>query len=440
MVAETLKETVQVLVVDDEENILRSLKRLLVSEEIDVITASSGPEALELLKGNPSSVGVIISDQRMPGMTGVDFLEKAKEIAPDTVRIVLTGYADINAAVDAINRGGAYRYIAKPWRDDELLQVIRDAMKQFSLVSENRRLQEIIKRQNEELKEWNAQLQFFVQEQTVEIQKKNEALERLNKRLRNNFKNTIFAFSGLLELRDRGAESHSRNVAEISVKVAKAIGLERPEIEDILVGALLHDIGKIGIPDVLLKKDPQEMDEEELALYRQHPVRGQTAIDSIEDLRGAGLLIRHHHEALDGSGFPDGLTGKDIPLGSRILAVADFIDRQLPKYEVDNAIELVLNDVQKRLGSIFDPALYPHLKNPVSRLYEKALPKKDLVEMELSPFELKPGMVVARDVRSGTGLMLLRKGTTLDEKNIRALRRYAEIDPSKTGVFVWVRR
>jgi len=439
MVAETLKEAVQVFIVDDEENILRSLRRLLLSEEIDVITAGSGPEAIELLRKNPSSVGVIISDQRMPGMTGVDFLEKAKEIAPDAVRIVLTGYADVNAAVDAINRGGAYRYIAKPWRDDELLQVIMDAMRQFSLVSENRRLQEIIKRQNEELKEWNAQLQCFVQEQTVEIQKKNEALEGLNKRLRNNFKNTIFAFSGLLELRDRGTKSHSRNVAEVSVKVAKALGLERPEIEDIMVGALLHDIGKIGIPDVLLKKAPQEMDEEEMALYRQHSVRGQTAIDAIEDLRRAGVLIRHHHEAMDGSGFPDGLKGKDIPMGARILAVADFIDRQLAKYEADNAIELVFRDVKERLGSLFDPDLYPHLEGPATSLYDKALPKKDLVEMEISPLQLKPGMVVARDVRSGTGLSLLRKGTTLDEKNIRALRRYAEIDPSKTGVFVWVR-
>lgn len=440
MKTDTERDQVQVLLVDDEENILKSLRRLLMGEDMDVLTANSGQEGIDILKKSDGNIGVIVSDQRMPGMSGVEFLERAREINPDAVRIVLTGYADVTAAVDAINRGGAYRYITKPWQDEELVQVIRDAMKQYSLVRENRRLNEVIKRQNEELKKWNAQLEVYVQEQTIEIQKKNEKLETLNKRLRNNFKNTILAFSGLLEMRDAAAQSHSRNVAELSVRIARAVGLEKPAVEEVMVAALLHDIGKIGIPDVLLRKEPSVMNDEELALYRQHPVRGQAAIDSIEDLRGAGVLVRHHHEAFDGSGFPDGKKGKEIPIGARIIAVADFIDRELPKYEVDNAVELTLREVEGKLGSLFDPGLKDMLSEPINVLYSRSLPKKDLVEVELSPVDLRPGMVVARDVRSGTGLMLLRKGTTLDEKNIRALRRYAEIDPAKSGVFVYLKR
>ncbi|NOY65597.1 MAG: response regulator, partial [Nitrospirae bacterium] len=266
----------KILVVDDEENILRAIRRLLIGEDYDVFLAHSGHEGLQMLEDNPD-VALIISDQRMPGLSGAEFLEKTKQIAPDAVRMVLTGYADLNAAIAAINKGGAYRYLTKPWNDKELLYAIREGIRQFKLVKENKELHEIIKAKNKELKQWNTQLEYFVQQQTIEIQNKNKELEALNKRLRANFKNTIFAFSGLLEMRDRGSEPHSRNVAELSVMIARAIGLNTKDIEDIMVASLLHDIGKIAIPDFLLEKWPEEMTEEELDLYKQHPVRGQTA-------------------------------------------------------------------------------------------------------------------------------------------------------------------
>jgi two-component system, cell cycle sensor histidine kinase and response regulator CckA len=169
---------VRVLFVDDEENILRSVKRLFMEESYEVLTANSGEEALELLKDG-QDIGLIVSDQRMPGMQGVDLLKQASEISPDTLRIMLTGYTDINAAIDAINKGGAYQYITKPWKDDELIQIVRDAVYRYSLIRENKRLAEIVKRQNEELKQWNDQLQYRVQEQTVEIRESEEKFRRL---------------------------------------------------------------------------------------------------------------------------------------------------------------------------------------------------------------------------------------------------------------------
>ncbi|RMG57169.1 MAG: response regulator, partial [Deltaproteobacteria bacterium] len=157
---------IKVLFVDDEENILKALRRLLIDEEdMEVFTASSGEEGLKILESEPD-IGVIVSDQRMPGLSGVDFLEKAKKIAPHSVRIVLTGYADVHAAVDAINRGGAYRYVSKPWKDEELLQIIRDAASRYRLIVENRRLIQIINQQNRELKSWNEKLEARVKEQT----------------------------------------------------------------------------------------------------------------------------------------------------------------------------------------------------------------------------------------------------------------------------------
>ncbi|NOZ24682.1 MAG: response regulator [Nitrospirae bacterium] len=431
--------TVKVLVVDDEENILRAISRLLMDEDLDVMTATSGEEALRIL-GSNRDVGLIVSDQRMPGLTGVDFLEKAREIAPDTIRIMLTGYADVNAAIDAINRGGAYRYVAKPWKDEELVQIIREAAQRFCLIQENRRLSEMLRQKNEELRNWNAQLEFFVQKQTREIQKNNEELQLLNKRLKQNFQNSIIAFSGLIELRDSAVRNHSRNVAEVSRKAAESLGLPGAEIETITVASLLHDIGKIGIPDVLLRKELGGMSPEELKEYRLHPVRGQAAIDSIEDLREAGILIRHHHESYDGSGFPDRLRGDRIPLGSRIIGMADAVDKAIGSLYGDNAIQVALKSVKDGLGSRFDPALYRHIKASAEETYAEVMIKTDVVELELHPDNLQAGMIISRDVYSGTGLLLLSKGLRLNEKNIQAIRRYYRIDPSRSGVFVMVKR
>ncbi len=434
----------QILVVDDEENILRSIKRLLMSEgsfgeeNLEVITAASGEKALQVLSDNPD-IALIVSDQRMPGLSGVDLLEQAKAITPNALRILLTGYADIKASIDAINRGGAYRYITKPWKDDELVQIIKEALERYALIKENKRLAEIVKKQNEELKRWNSQLEYFVQEQTIEIQKKNEELQRVNERLEKNFKSSIQAFSNLLELRDTGSGSHSRNVAELSVKTAMAMGLN-DEIESITIASLLHDIGKIGIPDILIQKNINEMDDEEMEVYKQHPVRGQTAIDLIEDLRNAGLLIRHHHECCNGSGFPDKLYGDKIPLGSRIIAIADFVDRTIRQFDGDNAVELTLKMLKEELGKKFDHALYDLINAPVREIYNRNLPQTKMIEMELHPKDLKEGMIVSKDVRSGTGLLLLSKGIRLDEKNIQALRHSYQMDPSKKGVFVLVKR
>ncbi|MBI5741106.1 MAG: response regulator [Nitrospirae bacterium] len=430
---------VAILFVDDETNVLQALRRLFMDEDYVVISANSGEEAVEILKNN-QGIGLIVSDQRMPGMKGAEFLEKAKELAPDAIRILLTGYADISAVADAINKGGAYRYITKPWNDEDLLQVIADAVKRYSLIKENRRLQEIVNRQNEELKKWNSQLEHFVQEQTIEIQDKNKELEKLNEGLKSNFKNSIIAFSGLVELRDRKTANHSKNVAELSVKIARAMDLPDKEIETVTAAALLHDIGKIGIPDALITREIDEMDKEERNEYMQHPVRGQAAIDSIEDLRAAGVLIRHHHEWFNGFGFPDGLSAGKIPLGARIIAVADFMDKTIKK-DPENTVEAAIDKLRNWLGTRFDSQILPYLEAQVRSVYAKLLTKhRALFEAELGVNDLKEGMVLSRDVKSGTGLVLLTRGSVLNFKSILSLRRYYDLDPSKSGIFVVVKK
>ncbi len=430
---------VKILFVDDEKNILLSLKRLLLDEEYEVFTADSGEEGLALLRST-GEMGLIVSDQRMPGLSGVDFLEKSREIAPDALRIMLTGYADLNATMDAINRGGAYRYITKPWDDQQLLQTIREATQNYRLLQENRRLTEVVNRQNEELKEWNAGLKERVMGQTVEIRKHMEELHTLNQTLRQNYEKSIQAFSRLIELHDVEVKSHSRNVTELSWRVAKALKLPDHEIETIRVAALLHDIGKIGIPEQVLHKDAEEMEPYELELYCSHSVRGQTAIDSIEDLREAGILIRHHHERYDGRGYPDRLQGSDVPLGARIIAVADFIDRAIARQPSIRNFDGSLSGVRDEAGKKFDPELVPVLAGPVRETYSSYLADTDMVERELMPKDLREGMMLARDFYSGTGLLLLGKGAELDAGRIQSIKRYYTLDPVKSGVYVLVKR
>jgi response regulator RpfG family c-di-GMP phosphodiesterase len=372
----------------------------------------------------------------MPGLTGAEFLQKSREIVPNALRIMLTGYADINATIDAINKGGAYRYLSKPWDDEEMLRTIRESVGYCRILAENRRLHALVEKQNEELKEWNGNLKSRVLEQTTAIRHRNEELSELNNRLRKEYESCLKAFSGLVELRDRELESHSRNVTWVSVMMAEKLNLPLEEKEMIRVGAMLHDIGKIGISDALLHKDAGSISPGETEEYRRHSVRGQAVIDCIKELRPAGLLIRHHHESFDGSGFPDRLAGDAIPLGARIIAVADHVDRAFAGIQADNALDRALGSAREESGRRFDPSLLRFLDEAVRDTYSKYQTNTGMKEMELPVKDLREGMIVVREVRSGTGILLLGKGETLDLSQIQALRRYNLIDPPKKGILV----
>ncbi len=422
----------RILFVDDEENVLRSLKRLFVSQEYEVLTALSGGEGLAILKD--IEVPVIVSDQRMPVMTGAEFLEKSRPLSPDAVRIILTGYADVEAAIGAINRGGAYRYVSKPWNDSDLLRVIKDAFEKYHLVRENQYLTELTTKQNEELKKWSVELELYVQQHTIDLTKQNKEQKKLNLKLKKNVSEILRSLSNLIELRNGSMRNHSNNVAILSTAIAEEIGLTAPEIERISTASQLHDIGMIGAPDIVLLKNVGELSPDEMTEYVKHPVRGQAAIDCIEDFRGPGILIRHHHEWYNGRGFPDGLKGDNIPMGARIIAIADRFERILHDEMQD--IDSALAKVKSMLATQFDATLYTPLEKTARELFRSIERDTDSIEVELKTKDLAPGMVISRDVITGTGLLLLRKGTVLSDKNIETLKRAVNLDPSKSGIFV----
>jgi len=234
------------LLVDDEPGILNALRRLLRPEGYRILTADSGMAGLALLEQEP--VDLVISDMRMPQMDGAAFLSQVRQRWPDAVRILLTGYADVSSTIAAINQGEIYRYIAKPWDDNEIVLTVRQALEQGRLKRENARLLALTEKQNVELRQLNEGLEALVEQRTGELRQTVSFLELAQSELKKSFLNSISVFSGLMEMRNGSISGHSRRVAEQARRLARRARLNEAEVQDIVFAALLHDIGKLGWP------------------------------------------------------------------------------------------------------------------------------------------------------------------------------------------------
>lgn len=399
----------RILCVDDEPSILSALKRVFRPQGYLVLTATSGREGLELLARE--AVDLVISDMRMPEMDGAQFLEKVFENWPATKRILLTGYADASATIAAINRGKIWRYVAKPWNDDELVLTVQQALAHRNLMEENARLTRLTQQQNEELKELNAGLEQKVAERTAQLAKALKSLEAAHGQLRQSFLASVQLFSGLVELRGGRLAGHSRRVADTARRLAEQMGLSEADQQDVFLAALLHDIGKLGLPDNLLNSPFNALTVQGKAEVMRHPVKGQQVLMAVEQLANAAKIIRHHHEYMDGSGFPDRLVGLAIPLGARILALANDYDAlQIGALTLHTHAPLEAQQfLQKERGRRYDPEVVDAFFKMLAE-DEAKRPK----ELSLRIDQLRPGMVLLRDLMHKEGYTLLPRGRVLN--------------------------
>ncbi len=307
-----------VLFVDDEKNILKALQRLMRSEDMQVLTASRACDALELLDRNPAQV--VVTDQRMPEMSGVDFLAQVRERHPEIVRMMLTGYTEMNVAVDAINRGEIYRLITKPWNDDELRATLRQAFDHADLKGEIKRLNQITREQNFKLQDMNRNLEGKVRDRTKQLAEKHS-------QLRTAYVQTIKALAEAVDAKDSYTRGHSERVGVYASKIAREMNFAKDFIERVYIAGVLHDVGKIGVPDAVILK-PDRLTLEEYQQIKQHPEIGAKILEPVDFLKDVAPCVRHHHEWYDGSdrGYPDRLAGDQIPLPSRIILVADTVE------------------------------------------------------------------------------------------------------------------
>ncbi|MEQ1837248.1 MAG: HD domain-containing phosphohydrolase [Candidatus Nitrotoga sp.] len=415
----------RILFVDDEANILSSLKRLFRPLGYHIFTAESGAQGLEIM--HSESVDLVISDMRMPEMNGAQFLEKVREKWPNTVRILLTGYAEMGATIEAINKGQIYRYVSKPWEDNDITLIVKHALHQKMLERETQRLEELTRKQNEELKNMNALLEEKVLARTEEVRQTMGFLETAHEKLKKSFITSVRVFSNLIEMRNPSRSGHSRRVAELARTLAQNMGMSAGEVQDVFIAALLLDIGKISLPDRLLDKPFHSLSVSERSEVIKCPIKGEMALMALEQLHGAAKLIRNHNERFDGGGYPDRLSGLSIPLGARILAVAENYDTALIGTNFIKPLKPTEASVliQDGMGKHYDPAVVEVFLNELGKA---STAMDNTVKLALRSGQLKPGMTLSSDLITRNGELLLSKDHVLNEQLIDQIRNFEKMD------------
>jgi response regulator RpfG family c-di-GMP phosphodiesterase len=413
----------KLLFVDDEANILSSLKRMFRPLGYRIFTAESGAEGLAIME--QENIDLVISDMRMPEMDGAEFLHQVTQRWPETMRILLTGYADLTSTIAAVNKGKIYSYISKPWEENDITLQVRHALQQRELEQDRHRLELLTQRQNEELKQLNTGLEAKVVARTAEIQQTASFLELANESLKTSYVTTIKTFVSLIEMREgKGVVAgHSRRVSELTEKLAQRLGKVGEEVQDMIYAALLHDIGKIGLPDSLIGKAFNALTPDEHKEVCKHPVIGEAVLMALEPLHKAARLIRSHHERYDGRGYPDGLQGEAIPLGARLLAVVNDYDALLRGTLVTEC----LFDTQARQflrensGKRYDRQVVDAFLSLLDEEHEET----ESQHWQIKTAGLESGMVLSRDLITEEGILLLSRGHALNEVLIEKIH-YAE--------------
>ena len=309
-----------ILFVDDEPNILSSLERLFSCLDYKTFYSDNPHDALELLRRE--EVSVMVSDNRMPGMTGIELMSKARSISPDTVKILMTAHADMETAIEAINVCEVFRFVTKPWNNDELVSIVEEGVNRYNLIQSMRNPEEA----------------------------------------------NLLSIAQTIELKDPYTKGHCDRVAGYALTLADSLGLSVQQKTDIRHGCWLHDCGKIGIPESILNK-PGKLTDEEMDIIRKHPDWGAEVARIANKSTIIVNIIRFHHEAYNGTGYPTGIHGEDIPLEARIVTVADVFDAltSTRPYRKAYGLEEALNVMEGMRGKTFDPVLFDiFLKSPAA--------------------------------------------------------------------------
>ena len=433
--------TATLLCVDDEPHILAALRRVFRRSGFRVLTCAGADAALAMLAREP--VDLVISDMRMPGMNGAELLEQACLRWPETRRILLSGFADAADTIAAVNRGQIWRYVAKPWNDEELLLTVHQALAHRQLQRENARLTQLTLAQNEELRQLNAGLEHQVAARTDQLRRALLTLEQANQQLKTTFLTSVTVLSSLLELRGGTAGTllagHGRRVARAAHALALHLGLDAAEARDVMLAGLLHDIGKIALPDALLDRPFLALPPEARGLVKRHPLIGENVLLAVAELKAATRLIRHHHERFDGAGYPDGLAADAIPLGARILAVANDFDALQLGTLTERALDAdaALDWMREARGRRYDPVVVDaFVAAGLAVAGPDLLRRRGSVAATppgrpLPTAALRPGMVLAADLVHPDGYLLLASEHVIDASIIARLTVMEEYDGTR---------
>lgn len=381
------RKDTSILIVDDEEPIRKLLSSAL-SGAYNCVTTESAEEATQLL--GAMTFNLVITDIRMPGASGLELCQLVNKTCPDTIPLVVSGMTDIQYAIEAM-RHGAFDYIVKPFDLPHVIVSVERALRYQALVAAKHN--------------YEKSLEETVKLRTAELRSLNESLNGMLEALYTNYRCTLRALAGILEARDIETRGHSDRVVAYSLRIGVEMGLTHRDLIALEQGALLHDIGKIGVPDsILLKNGP--LTDDEWTKMRDHVRFGLSIIDGIDFLSGARHVVGEHHEKFDGSGYPNHLRGEGIHLHSRIFSVADAFDAITSDrpYRHAQTYSAARAEIVSHAGEHFDPKVVKSFLNVPEREWTEirySSRARDYIEKLIDEREIR-ALIVSLKFRTGT--------------------------------------
>ena len=412
----------KVLVLDDEPDVLESISLALAEQNYEVFTCGNPSQAMVLQEEH--SFAVFLIDQNMPQSSGLDFLKNVRASSPLTSGILMTGDPQIETVIQALNQGQIYRFLAKPWSQQELLVTVSNAVENFLLKKSNLDLQERTASLNEQLSETNLQLQLKI----AELTRHKLHLDQHNQSLKKNLEQSLQLCYHVVKTFHPLLGKQTEAIVNICEKMADSGILEPVDAQQLKVSAWIQNLGLVGISRQTLfnaSRYPERLSPEEREVIEQAPLKAEALASFHDGLSGVGKIVRAAREKWDGRGYPDRLSGEMIPRAARYLAVA------IAYVESGKKAAATKEMIEKGSGNLFDPEAV--------RLFFKICHQQDLPEKikEITFAELYPGAKLANSIHSPSGLLLLPEDEIITEKTLAKIEHFNEMYPIEDRLLIY---
>lgn len=428
------KKDATILFVDDEKNILNALRRVFRNHKHwKILTAQSPKEAIAILSEH--KISVLVTDHKMPQMEGAELLAKIRNKRPNTIKIMLTGQADNEAVMKAINDGDIYKYIIKPWDDQKLIDLIEEAVELYKVKVSEQKEKTLSEKEKMELKQHKEELEKKFDQRTEQLQDTLYTIKDLNSKVQTFMHDTTKLLLQVIELARPQLGAYSRKVLETSIRICQKINLPKNEIMEIETSAMLHDIGKIDYPMFMLEKTVVDYTEEELEMYYKHPQIGYKILSTIPEFNNIATIVSMHHEKLNGTGFPNHVVGHNIPRQSLIIGITEeYLQLKNRQYNsVDYYFQYAHQYFQDRIDKEYPADLVEAI---IKIMTEDCDDTRNSDEITVSLKNLLPSMKLSRNLYTMSGTLLLAAGTVLDFQKINRIREFTRIDSLVSDIYV----
>ncbi|OHU84364.1 MULTISPECIES: HD domain-containing phosphohydrolase [Pseudoalteromonas] len=423
------KRPAHVLLLDDEPSVLRALSRLLNHHKIQTTTFTSGEDALAAMQNQ--EFDVVISDMRMPNMDGLEFLTKAMSTSPDSQRMLLTGYADIEATIGAINKAKIHAYMNKPWENDHLVHAVKQAIDKYRLTKHNSILQAHVLEQNKQLNELNHSLEQLVEKRTQQIKQVLKKLEVKHKHEQHEHQATVELLYNFINANPYIDGKLASNIAKTCRLIAKYLKLNREKIETAGMAGFLAQVGLLAMDPALYKVPTSQLTDQQKKLYYTHPATAQLMLMPAQHLNDVTEAIFHQYEKYNGEGIPKGLKHNAIPICAQILAVArDYWQYMALNQKPDDEKQLdALSHIKAFSEHLYNPCIVSALEACARQLHKRQNEQAGSMQI-LNSEQLQPGMILGLPVHNHQGIMLLPKGHVFTKVSIAKLKQLEHHKPT----------